>query len=102
MSQIIDPLGLLPPIESVLYSSEEPSVSGSESTFSALPSRGSNEDESLNALLLRFNELNDRVDILAEESVNKEIKRKSQRPSKRQRRSAAKKRDQGFEGPIAE
>ena len=98
---VVDPLALLPPISTVLHSSEE-SVADSESTLSTEAKRVRrvvSEDDSLAALLLRFEELNERV---LEEDPEVYVEKKV-RPSKRQRRARALKSGHpghGFEGPA--
>lgn len=89
----LDPMTLLPPISTVLNSSEEPSIetSESDSTLSSCPRRKLKDEDLLSALLMRFEELNNRV---AEYGVEDERYRsieekKTTRPSKRQRRAAA-------------
>lgn len=106
----LDPLSLLPPLSTVLNSSEEPSIetSESESTMSSIPRRALSDEDSLSSLLVRFEELNNR---LAEFSTEDERLRcpdekKAVRPSKRQRRSAHRLREamgdgSGFEGRHA-
>ena len=99
-----EPLALLEPISTVLHSSEEPSIaSESDSTLSTpMRRRTVTDEESLNALLLRFEELHGRVQTFDDDVAA--FSDKKHRPSKRQRRSLAKKKlnTNGFEGPILE
>lgn len=94
----MDPVQMLAPMSTVLNSSEEPSMcSESESTFSSVPRKLSDE-ESLSVLMSRFGELHERVAGFASEGESK-----TTRPSKRQRRSAHRKSEvfrngAGFEG----
>mmetsp|Transcript_13638 Transcript_13638/g.44463 ORF Transcript_13638/g.44463 Transcript_13638/m.44463 type:complete len:98 (+) Transcript_13638:74-367(+) len=88
--EMCDPLELLPPISTVLQSSD----SSSESTFGEAKRRRTVTDEdSLAALLLRFDDLNERY-----ETPDDGVVVRKQRPSKRQRRSL-KLKTAGFEGP---